>query len=363
MPKKRKNVYLDFASGVRPNAGAIHGLGLKARRKIEKARKTIADILSAGSDEIIFTGSGTEGNNLAILGTQPRHIVTTNIEHPSVLEPAKMFNTTYVPVESNGLVDPEKIKEAIRPDTVLVSVHYANNEIGTIQPIREIAKIIRAKRKQYGTSALYFHIDACQAARYLPLNVEKLGVDLMTLSGTKISEPGIGILYKKRGVELAPIMRGGDQELGLRPGTENAGLIARLAGSMEKIEKIKEREKERLLKLQKYFIGKLKKIPKVIINGDLIGRLPNNVNISVSGIESELLVLELDARGIFVSAKSACKSWEVGESYVIKALRPDSRAIEGSIRFSLGPATKKADIDYTLSSLKAIFEKLKKWYN
>ena len=362
--------------------------------------------MGAHADEVIFTSGGTESDNLAIqgvinayaqvdiekdvsvgpreVGVSPRsrrktpHIITTNIEHSAVRETCHILKQegrielTEVPVEANGIVRPEQIKKTLKRNTILVSIMYANNEIGTIQPIREIAKIIRHHRKITHYSLLttrskmappFLHTDATQAINYLPIKIEKLGVDLLTFNGTKIYGPcGIGILYKKRGVSLSPIFYGGSQEFGLRPGTENMPAIAGIAEALKITEKLKEKESKRLTKLRNYFIDQLQsKFPDIIINGDKEHRLPNNVNISIHGIESELLVLELDARGIAVSSKSACKSDDPEASYVIKALRDGDDTREGSVRFSLGRRISKREIDYVIVALGQILEKIHKW--
>jgi cysteine desulfurase len=388
MPKSNytNQIYLDYASGapVDPrvlkvmnevgkhefaNPSAIHELGVRAKKILERARGYIAKILGAHANEIIFTSGATESNNLAILGVGAPHIVTTNIEHASVLEVCKYLEKTkkaqitYVEVEKNGIVDPKKIKKAIKKNTVLVSVMYANNEIGTIQPIREIAKEIRHFNK-INSKKILFHTDATQAINYLPVNVEKLGVDLLSFNGAKIYGPkGVGVLFKKRNLSLAPITHGGDQEFGFRPGTENLLAIAGLAEAFKITEALKEKESKRLVKLRDYFIKKIKDIDsEVILNGDKIERLPNNVNISIPKIPSELLVLELSARGIMISARSACKSLDRAESHVIKAIRPTSK-IEGSVRFSIGRETTKTNLDYVSKSLFEILTKLKRWYN
>jgi len=436
--KKNKEIYLDYAASILPNPSSIHKYGVEAKRNLENARMTVAKILSAHVGEIIFTSGGTESNNLAIQGMVyapeeqgffrssekiPRpfknltllpHIITTNIEHPSVLETCKMLEKrklaeiSIVSVESNGIVDPKKIKKEIKKNTVLVSVMCANNEIGTIQPIKEIAKEIRHYRKgrsasleawgrdgasprnfltkkyPYSKEALLpiLHTDAVQGANYLDLNVEKLGVDLLSLSGSKIIGAGrVGVLYKRNSAPLLPMWGGGDQEGGLRPGTENLPAIIKFANAFELAQKMKKKEVLRLTKLRDYFILKLlsifsseefglavrreKKKTTVIltINGDLKNRLPNNINITIPNIPSDLLVLELSARGIMASAKSACKSDDGKASHVIKAINPKIKETDGSLRFSLGRQTKKADIDYTIKALKEILKKLKKWYN
>ncbi len=382
---------MDHASSAEvsaPNPSAIHGLGIKEKNKLEGARATIADVLGAHSDEIIFTSGATESNNLAILGAsqnqtfsqvlgspgpQPgpdhskkfgfvKHIITTNIEHASVLEAVRhRGNFTFVLVDNVGLVDPKQVRKALRPDTVLVSVMYANNEIGSIQPIREIAKEIRHFNKVNSTKIL-FHTDAVQAVNYLPINVEKLGVDLMSINAAKIYGPkGVGVLYVRRRVSLNAIMFGGDQERGLRPGTENVSGVLAFARALLATEKIKEKESKRLTILRDYFIKELSK-KNILINGDLSKRLPNNINITVPNIPSDLLVIELSARGIMASAKSACKSGDGKSSHVIQAINPTIKDTDGSIRFSLGRDTTKADIVYTLKNLEQILSKLKKWY-
>ncbi len=389
-----KNIYLDYAASISANPSSIHSLGVEAKSKLENARREVAGVLSARPDEIIFTSGGTESNNLAIQGIVQYigvsyvhrkllcmpHIITTNIEHPSVLETFKLLEKrklaeiSIVPVEANGIVDPKKIKKEIKKNTVLVSVMSANNEIGTIQPIREIAKEIRHWKK-INSIKIFFHTDAVQTANYLDLNVEKLGVDLLSLSGSKIDGAGrIGILYKRKTVSLANIFGGGDQEMGLRPGTENLPEIIKFTKALKSAQEIKDQEIKRLTKLRDYFIVKLSRSNldnKIIFNGDLQNRLPNNVNVSFPKIPSDLLVVELSAKGIMASSKSACKSGESGGSYVIEAIRKaqnlQGKTLQnseiGGVRFSLGRDTAKKDIDYTVKSLFSILQKLKKWYN
>lgn len=368
--KEMAKVYQDnFASPT-----SIHGPGVKAKNILEKARSDIANIFGAHSDEIIFTSGSTESNNLAVLGLIQKvsspHIVTLNIEHSSVLEVFKKLESTksaqvtYVAVGPNGVVDPRDIKKSLKPNTVLVSVMYANSEIGTIQPLSEIAKIIRHFNKT-NKKNVYFHTDATQALNYLTLRVEKLGVDMMSLSGVKIYGPkGVGALYVKRNVPIHSILFGGNQQNSMRPGSYNLPGIVGLAGALKIVEKIKTKESERLVALRNYFFLQLEKIGEgIIINGDLKERLPNNINITVPGIPSDLLVLELSERGIFVSAKSACKSGDGKASHVLTAINPKLSETDGSIRFSLGRGTSKKDIDFTVMSLSQILKKLSKWYN
>ena len=358
---------MDYASSALSNSanpGAIHELGVKEKNRLEEAREKVARVLGAHPDEIIFTFGATESNNLAILGMPRGHLVTTNIEHASVLEPCKARGkATFVWVEKNGIVDPQKIQKALRSNTRLVSVMYANNEIGTIQPIREIGKVIRHFNKTHNTR-VYFHTDAVQAVNYLPVGVEQLGVDMLSLNAAKIYGPkGIGALYVRRGTLLTPIMFGGNQEFKLRPGTENVEGAVALACALEETEKIKEKEVKRLTKLRNHFISRLTLDKGVIVNGDLENRLPNNVNISIPKIPSDLLVIELSARGIMASAKSACKSGDGKASHVIAAINPAIKETDGSLRFSLGRETNKSDIDQTVHALGNILKKLKKWYD
>jgi len=443
---RKKKIYLDYASATPihekvlkvmslynkdffANATSIHSSGVKVRNVIEESRNKIASLINAHSDEIIFTGSGTESDALAIMGIinnyelriknekleyKIPHIITSEIEHPAVLENCKMLEergtaeVTYIKVNEKGIVNPKDIKDAIKNNTVLVSIMYANNEIGTIQSIQEIAKEIRHYRKgklernkehtfgvtweRDGASTRnfsaekypcttkacslcsdfpLFHTDACQAMNYLYTeNIEKLGVDMMSFNSSKIYGPkGIGVLYKKRGVELAPLYTGGGQEFGLHSGTESVALIAGLAEAFSITNKIKEKEPERLTKLRNYTINKLLNIKigeyKIVLNGSKEVRLPNNINISILNISSELFVIELDAKGIEVSSRSACKSGGDDDSYVIKALRIASgekvKEEGGSLRITLGRQTTKADLDKFLSALTKILNKYSKW--
>lgn len=373
---------MDYASSAdtkSANAGSVHDFGVREKNKLETARMAVSKIVNAHTNEIVFTSGSTESNNLAILGLVQNfknpHIITTNIEHSSVLEvfrhleKNKQAQVTYVSVESNGKVLSEKIKKVLTKDTVLVSVMYANNEIGTIQPVKEIVKEIRHYNKTNNTK-IYLHTDATQAINYLPINVEKLGVDLMSWNSAKIYGPkGVGALYVRRGTPISKIMFGGDQESGLRPGTENVSGAVAMAKAMTVAESIKEKELMRLTKLQDYFFIKLEGLSKTIlgsslvVNGDRVQRLPNNINITIPNIPSDLLVIELSARGVMASAKSACKSGDGKASYVIQAVSPNTSETDGSIRFSLGRETSKSDIDYTVKALSQILIKLKKWYN
>ncbi|MBX4198274.1 cysteine desulfurase [Candidatus Parcubacteria bacterium] len=361
---------LPFMAADFGNPSAIYNEGLKAKNAVREARTSIARHLNIRPEEIIFTASGTEADNLAIAGVVNAwkksfipHIVTTNIEHPGILELCKHFEkeeveVTYVPVEENGIVDPQKIKQALKPTTVLVSVMYANNEIGTIQPLREISRIIQEFKKTQYVALPYFHTDASQAANYVDLSFQKLGVDMMTLDASKIYGPkGVGFLASKRGVSLVPLIFGGGQERGLRSGTENVPGIVGMAKALDITQSIKEKESKRLRNLQQYFFdGVIKISPRVSSNGDLEKRLPNNVNICIDGIDSEFAVIKLDTEGISCSSASSCINLsEEPYSYVIDALGKSGRACRSSsLRFTFGRATKKQDLNLTLLKIKTI---------
>jgi cysteine desulfurase len=360
------------------NPSSIHKEGVLAKKILEGVRKSIADVLHAHSDEIIFTDGGTEANNLAVFGAieniwtsdvqiknnRHAHIIVSRIEHPSVLECVQELErrgaeVTYLPVDREGVVSSKSVKDALRKNTVLVSILYANNEIGTIQPVMEITKVIRQHNKAGGN--VLFHTDACQATNYLDMNVLKLGVDMMTLNASKIYGPkGIGALFVKRGIKLVPHIFGGGQEQGLRSGTENVSAIAGFAEAMCITEKIKEKESVRLAKLRDFFIHEiLTKIPDTVLNGSAGERLPNNVNISFLGSDAEEIVIALDARGIAASTGSACAniSRDGKVSDVILALDGDRLRAMGAVRFTLGRGTKKEDLLRTIKELSVIMKK------
>ena len=271
------------------------------------------------------------------------------------------FAVTYLKADRQGLVNPADIKKALRPDTILVSVMYANNEVGTIQPIREIAKILRDFRKSisYKLKAIsypYFHTDACQAANYLDLDVQKLGVDLLTLNGSKIYGPKMtGALYVRKGVPITPIVFGGGQERSLWSGTENVPGIIGFAKALEIAEKLKAKEAKRLTTLRDYFITRLKKeFSGITLNGDSVKRLPNNIHVSVSGVDGEALVLYLDAAGIMAAVGSACTSRSVEPSHVLKAMGISEKQARSSVRLTLGRSTIKDDCEYVVKTTKRV---------
>jgi len=320
---------------------------------VDEARRKVAKRLNCNPLEIIFTASGTEADNLAIKGLAgdypDGHIVTTAIEHKAVLEACEALEktgikVTYVKPGPDGVVDVGQIECAITPKTFLVSVMYANNEIGTIQPIREIGLLVKKlnrQRKQH----IYFHTDAVQAGSLLDLNTQILHVDMLTLSGHKLGGPkGVGALSVRTGVTLTPIIHGGGQERGLRSGTLNTAGIVGLAKALESAQSQKTAEIKRLKQLQKSLLVALSKLPNVTINGSVIERLANNVNFSVAGCTSDELVIGFDRRGIAVSATSACAAGNLEPSYVLQAMGLGEGRARSSVRITLGYQTKKSDV-------------------
>lgn len=367
-----KRIYLDSAAGP-ANPSSIHQEGVAAARQLNEARRAAAGVLSVSPAEVFFTAGGTESNNLAILGVVrfvraqglPAHVITTQIEHHSVLEPVRALEragvkVTYLPVNQAGLVKPKELAQALRPETVLVSVMLANNEIGTIQPLKEISKVLKRWRLERKTPFPYLHSDACQGSLYLDLQVPRLGIDLLTLNSAKLGQAAAaGLLYVRRGITLEPLIYGGGQENGLRSGTENIVAITNFAAALTKAQAEREKISGRVTKLRDYFINKLLKLPGVKLNGSPSERLPNNVNVSFSGCEAEQIVLELDARGVAASAGSACSQPTGDTSYVLLALGASEAEAASAVRFSLSPQTKKAGLNYVLKSLPPILAKLR----
>lgn len=399
--KIKKSIYLDFAAttpvdvkvvkAMEPfwgrlfgNPSSLYGQGREAKKAVDEVRKMIADIIGAKSSEIIFTAGGTESCNLAIFGAARMntnfktdkhgspHLITSAIEHHCVLNSFKAlagegYRTSLIGVDVNGFIKINELKAAVKPETILISVMLANNEIGTIEPIIEIGKWLKGKnqeRRQKHQPQIIFHTDACQAAGLLDLDVNRFGVDLMSVNGSKIYGPKqTGFLFVKDGVNLKPLIYGGGQERNLRSGTENVPGIVGLAKALELSTKDKKLRNFEILKLQKYFISKLIKIPGVRLNGheaDDQKRLTNNINVTIKGVEGEALMLYLDSYGIAVSTGSACSTGNSDASHVLLAIRRSEKDAKSSIRFSLGKTTTKADLDYVLKVLPDIVVEMRK---
>lgn len=359
------------------NPGSMHQEGSTAKVAVYQSRKTVADILSASPNEILFTASGTESNNLAIVGFAARleatgrplshcHFMTSAIEHPSVLDCFKELErraarVSYLPVGMDGVLDLTAFSKELGPETVFISVMLANNEIGTIQPVSEIAKLLARKQESHffkipesSIQRPVLHCDASQAPLYLPIDVKKLGVDLLALDAQKIYGPkGVGVLYRKNGVEISPILHGGSQEFGMRPGTENVPGIVGFAKALSLARDEWEDQSVRLTRLRDECIRRILEIaPRAELNGSREKRLPNNINISFPGIDAEWILFQLDARGIAVGTRSACMSREAPGSYVIAALGKGNEYAASSVRITLGRSTESEDIDALIAALK-----------
>jgi cysteine desulfurase len=346
------------------NPSASYLLAQKVKQRLEKARAKVAHWLGCKASEIIFTAGGTEANNLAIKGVMDAfpgsEIITSSIEHESVHEPAALYDHKIAPVLADGTLNVPALVDLITDKTVLISVMYANNEIGTVQPIKTIASqltLIKKQRQKDGNKLpLYLHTDAAQAANYLDLHVSRLGVDLMTLNGGKIYGPKqSGTLYIKSGVVLKPQILGGGQERGLRSGTENVGSVIGFAKALDVTQTIRKDEAERLSKLQGLFFRLLNdEIEDIIINGSRRRRLPNNVHFSIPGQDNERLLVLLDEQGIYASAGSACSASDDEPSHVLKAIGVLDDLAQASLRFSMGRSTSEADIRKAVSTLSSL---------
>ena len=351
------------------NPSSIHENGRRSKKALEDARGEIARVLHAFPEEIIFTSSGTEADNLAIVGVargnreKGNHILISAVEHKAVLESAKYlreegFEVEIIPVDKYGMIDVKKVLTLVRKGTILISVMLVNNEIGTTQPIRELSS---ALKKLNLPSCPLLHTDACQASNLLSLDVLELGIDLMTINSSKIYGPlGVACLYKKSGVILKPIFRGGEQENNLRAGTENLPLIIGFAEALKKAEKMIKKEFKRFAKLEIYFKKKLKtKIPEIIFNGHPKMKIPSTVHVTIPGIEGESVVLLLDRYGIRASTGSACSALDLRPSHVLTAIGQNPDLIHGSVRFSMGRSTTKKNLDKVLKIFPEIIQKLR----
>lgn len=347
------------------NPSSIHSFGQEAKGAIEEAREKVARLVGAKSDEIVFTGSGTEADNFAIKGVayakehEGKHIITTAIEHHAVIETCKFlekrgFKLTYLSVDRDGLVDLGEVKKAITDETILISVMHANNEIGTIEPIQEIAIIAKDRE-------ICFHTDAVQTVGHLPVDVDELKVDLVSISAHKFCGPkGVGALYIRKGTKIVPFMNGGKQEHGRRASTQNVPGIVGFGKACQLAQEEMGQEKERLETLRDKLIkGILNRIDHVHLNGHPTQRLPNNVNISLEFVEGESILLNLDLMGIAASTGSACSSSVLEASHVLLALGLPHESAHSSLRLSLGQETTEKDIDYVLEKLPQIVNKLR----
>lgn len=356
------------------NPSSFNDAGRTAAKELSAARQKVACFLNARPDEVIFTASGSESNSLAILGSTDAlgivggEVISQPTEHLSVLEPIRKlksqgYKIKMAEVGEDGIVRSSDVAKLITSKTVLVSVMYANNEIGAIQPIAEIGKLIRDFRKKSDSPHPIFHVDACQAAPFLAMDVQRLGVDLLTFNGSKMYGPrGIGVLYVRRGVLIEPIVLGGSQERGRRAGTENLPAIMGLAKAVSLVSP--KRDNKKISALRDYFFSQLaKSIPGAKINGAMgDDRLANNINISIPGFESERLLLELDKHSIRAGSGSACTAHSVEPSHVLKAIGVKNPYLDGALRFSLGRNTKRANIEDLLKRLSRVVNSLRKRY-
>lgn len=346
------------------NPSSMHRLGRVSNKAVKKVRKQIADLISADPEEILLTSGGTESNNTVLYGithaNQGNHIITSSIEHEAILEPCKKlekegFEITYLPVNREGLVNPEDFKQSIKENTCLASIMFANNEVGTIQPIREISKICQEKK-------IFFHTDAIQAIGKVNINVKGLGVDLMSISSHKINGPkGVGALYIRKGIPMEPFIVGGGQENGLRSGTEN---VAGQVGFGKACQLAKENLEKNIIhfkNLRDTLVSKvLEEIPHVTINGHPEKRIPSNAHFSFLGVNGEDLIIKLDEEGIAASTGSACSVKTQKESHVLKSMGFSHDQITGSLRLTVGTSNTILEIEKTVITLKNIVKELRK---
>jgi len=389
MKKINKKIYFDYAATTPVdlrvlkkmlpyfsehfgNTMSLHQLGQEAKVALEESRETIANFIGAKSDEIIFTSSATESNNFALKGiafankNRGNHIIVSQIEHSCIEESANWlesqgFKITRIPVDKFGFVSPKEVASAIRKETILVSIIHASNEIGTIEPIEEIGKIINSKIATF-KSKIYFHTDAAQSFGKIPIDVNKLNVDLLTASSHKIYGPkGAGLLFVREGTKIEPLLHGGGQEMGWRASTVNVPAIVGFAEAIRIAEKEMNKEKEKLKKLKEILINKIiSKIPNSYFNGHPQKSLPTILNFWFEGVEGESVVIQLDLLGIAVSTGSACSSATLEPSSVLLAIGLKPWQAHGSLRLSLGRFTKTKDIDYLLKVLPSVIKKLRK---
>lgn len=359
------NAMIPFFKEEYGNAFSLHLFGRETGKAVSESRKVIADLLGVIPEEIIFTGSGTEGDNLAIRGVarayknRGKHIIVSSIEHPGVRNTCKDlekegYEITVLNVDENGVVDLEQLKSAIKDETILISVMHANNETGVIQPIEEIGKIAKENK-------ILFHVDAVQSMGKLPIDPKGMGIDLLVFTAHKFYGPkGVGALYVRNGVRLGKVITGGGQERKLRPGTTNTPLIVGMAKALEKAYAEREEENKRVGALRDYFEEEiLKRIPEIVINGKNVPRLLGTSSVTFKYVEGESILLSLSMKGIAVSSGSACSSDELQASHVLLAMGIPEEFAHGTIRFSLGKYNTKEEIDYTIEAVTEVIGKLR----
>ena len=356
---------MPYLTDIYGNASSPHSFGQTARIGVEHAREQVARAINADPSEIVFTGCGTESDNTVLFGVAERyakkgdHIITTNVEHHAILHSCaalekKGIKVTYLPVDKDGLVTPEQVRDAITDKTILVSVMFANNEVGTIMPIPEIAAVCHEK-------GVLFHTDAVQAAGHVPVDVKAMGIDMLSISGHKFHGPkGVGVLYERKGIRLPSYIIGGEQEKGSRAGTENVAGIVGLGEALELAVTNMSETSARMTRMRDRLIEGIEAtIPEVKLNGHRTKRLPNNVNFSIKYIEGESILLMLDMAGIAASSGSACTSGSLDPSHVLLALGLTHEVAHGSVRMTLGDDTTDEDIDYVLETLPKVAHRLR----
>jgi len=380
-----KKIYLDYSAttpvdkrvvkAMKPyfskifgNASSLHGAGKLAQKALNDSREKIAHLVGVNPEEIVFTSGGSEADNLALKGVTSaldypgQHIIVSSIEHHAILITAHFLEKqgieiTYLPVDKSGLINPVDLEKAIKPSTTLISIMHANNEMGAIQPLKKIGEIVKKERtkreKNNNSYPIYFHTDAVQTLGHIPLDVEDLGIDLFSASAHKLYGPkGVGMLYVRKGIKLESLIHGGAHEKGRRASTENVAGIVGFAKALELAYQEMNEEIKRLTQMRDYLIDNiLSKIEKSHLNGPRQERLPNNINISIEGIEGEAMLIDLDYFDIYCSTGSACSSATLEPSHVLTAMQLPPEISHSSLRFSLGRWTREKDLDYTIKRL------------
>ena len=357
---------MPYLTNMYGNASAIYELGRESRKAVEDAREKVAKVLNCEVGEVYFTSCGSESDNTAIKGIarankkNGNHIITSKIEHPAVIETCEQltkegFEITYIGVDEKGIVDLEEIKRAIKPTTILISIMFANNEIGTVEPIKEIGKIAKEHK-------IVFHTDAVQAVGNVRIDVKDMNIDSLSLSGHKFYGPkGVGVLYVKRGIEFQNFINGGHQERNKRAGTENVAGIVGIGKAIELAYQNLDKHNKKITELRDYFINQIiTKIPNVKINGDMVNRLPGNANISFEGVDAEGLLLNLDLKKICASSGSACSAGSLEPSRVLLAIGLEKEIAKSSLRVTIGKYNTKEEVDYLIEILEEIVARLRK---